>query len=384
MTRKIYLDNAATSWPKPPVVIEAMSNFLKAVGCNPGRGGYECSLEAGREILKTRETVAGFFGSDSPENVVFNQNVTQALNFALYGLLKKGDHVITSDLEHNAVWRPLKTMEKKGLISLSVYPFSRTDFSEDKFLNLLTPQTRVVVVNHASNITGQIIPVTRVGAVLKERNPFFVVDTAQTAGSIPIDAPEAGIDVTAFTGHKGLLGPPGTGGMLLSERAARNIKPIIQGGTGSISDSEFQPDFLPDKMESGTPNTPGIIGLRKGIEYIQEKGIEQVEARKKILARELIKGFARITGVKVIGVAGEENIPTVSITVEGQDPGILAHQLSEEGILVRSGLHCCPAGHRALHTFPGGTLRFSPGFFNTEEEIWSAVDILKRLVLENN
>ncbi len=384
MTRKIYLDNAATSWPKPAVVIEAMSHFLKEEGCNPGRGGYECSLEAGREILKTRETVAGFFGCYSPENVVFSQNVTQSLNFAFYGLLRKGDHVITSDLEHNAVWRPLKTMEKKGLISLSVYPFSRQDFAEDDFISLLTPQTRVVVLNHASNITGKIIPVPRVGAVLKERNPFFVVDTAQTAGSIPVDAQEAGIDITAFTGHKGLFGPPGTGGMLLSEKAARAINPIIQGGTGSISDSEFQPDFLPDKMESGTPNTPGIIGLRKGIEYILEKGLDRVGAKKKTLAGKLIKGFGQIPGVKVIGVSGEENVLTVSITVEGQDTGILAYQLGEEGILVRSGLHCCSAGHRALQTFPGGTLRFSPGFFNTEEEIRTAIATLERLVLENN
>ncbi len=384
MEKRIYLDNAATSWPKPNGVIEAMSYFLRDQGCNPGRGGYECSLEAGREVLQARETVCEFLGGSSLENVVFSHNVTQALNFALYGLLRKGDHVITSDLEHNAVWRPLKTMEKEGLITLSVYPFAQNGFVKDEFLKLFETRTKMVIINHASNITGQILPIEQIGAITAEKGVFFAVDTAQTAGSVPINAENTGIDITAFTGHKGLFGPPGTGGMVLSQKAAEEIRPIFQGGTGSISHLEYQPEFLPDKLESGTPNTPGLIGLRQGIEFILEKGISQVNSKKQSLVGLLARGLENLPGVKITGGYDEASVATLSITVQGRDPAILAYQLGEEGIMVRAGLHCCPAGHRALKTYPQGALRFSPGFFNTKDEIETVIQILGRLILENN
>jgi len=378
--KKVYLDNAATSWPKPKCVVEAMSNFLIRQGCNPGRAGYDCSIEAGRQILKTREKITKFFGGISPENVVFTQNITYALNFAFYGLIKKGDHIITSDLEHNAVWRPLKTMEKKGLISISVFPFSQKEFSPEEFSRLLKPETRFVVINHASNISGQVLPVKEIGAAIKDREIFFVVDTAQTAGSLSIDATEIGIDVMGFTGHKGLFGPPGVGGMVLSERVAEIIKPVFQGGTGSVSDSEFQPGFLPDKMESGTPNTPGIIGLREGIEFIEEEGLVSINKKTEKLKDLLQKGLEEIPGVKIVSGPGEDFVSTFSITMEGQDPGFLAYYLGEKGIMVRSGLHCCPAGHRALKTFPEGTLRFSPGYFNSQEEIQFTINTFEKIV----
>ncbi len=384
MTTRIYLDNAATSWPKPEGVILAMADFLREQGCSPGRGGYDCALQAGREVLRTRELLADFLGSSSPENVIFTYNATYALNFALQGLLKPGDHVITSDLEHNAVWRPLKTLEKNRGISISIFPFSQVPFREQEFNQLIKPRTRLIIINHSSNITGQILPVREIGSFLqKKEDILFVVDSAQTAGCVPLDLEEMGIDIIAYTGHKGLLGPPGTGGLLMSNRAAAAVNPLIQGGTGSSSDQEFQPDFLPDKMESGTLNMPGIVGLKAGIQYIKEKGLPALEEKRQNLVGFLRQGLMAIPEIQLLGSA-DNNTDSVSITCREQDPAFLAHELGRRGVMARGGLHCCPQGHQALNTFPQGSLRFSPGIFNTREEIEITLEILQRILKENN
>ncbi len=381
--RCVYLDNAATSRHKPNSVIEAVNNYLKNIGCSPGRGGYECSLKAGRIVLETRLAVAEFFNVPNPEQVIFTHNITHSLNYAIKGLLKKGDHVVTTSMEHNSVVRPLRSLEKRGIIGVDFISCDDTGMlNPEDVSRAIRDDTRMIVITHASNVAGTLMPVREVAQIAQKHNLFFVLDTAQTAGVYDIDFQELNLDVLAFTGHKSLMGPPGTGGFAISKRAAREMVPLIEGGTGSISDREYQPDFLPDRFESGTMNTPGLAGLKAGIDFIKEVGLNEIRGHELALAKKLIEGLEQIKGVRIYGPRNINlQTPTISITVEGFDTGELSFVLDNEyGIMTRSGLHCAPLAHRTIGSFPEGTLRFSIGYFNTEEEIDYTLECMERIV----
>ena len=378
----IYLDNAATSWPKPSRVKEAMVRFIEEIGANPGRSGHLLSIEAARVLYEAREALAGLFHVGDPLRIVFTLNATESLNLALKGLLKPGDHVITSSMEHNSVMRPLRTLEKKG-IELTVIACSghgRLDPLEVR--RNIRSNTRMVVLNHASNVTGTLLPIRNVGTIAREHNLLFLVDAAQTAGAVPIDFEEEGIDLLAFTGHKGLYGPQGTGGLVIGERV--NEKEMIslkQGGTGSRSEFEEQPDFLPDCFESGTPNGVGIAGLLAGVQFVQDKGIDSIHQREIVLMDRLVEGLKAIPEVTLYGAGNpDDRIATLSFNIAGLSPSEGAFRLEKEfGILSRPGLHCAPAAHRTLGTFPAGTIRFALSVFNREEEIETAIEAVSHV-----
>ncbi len=288
----IYLDNSATSWPKPPGVKEAMVKYLEDIGGNPGRSAHLRSIEAARTLYETREALAALFNVCDPLRIVFTLNATDALNLALKGLLQPGDHVITSSLEHNSVMRPLRDLERQG-IKLDIAPSSEGDFlSPDEIEKRIQSNTKMVVLNHASNVTGSLLPIREVGSMIRKRNLLFLVDAAQTAGAYPIDVAKDGIDLLAFTGHKSLYGPQGTGGLVIGERVnEKQMKPLRQGGTGSRSEFEEQPDFLPDRFESGTPNGIGVAGLLAGIQFLQGKGIALIRRYEMELMERLLAGL---------------------------------------------------------------------------------------------
>ncbi|MFN3763098.1 MAG: aminotransferase class V-fold PLP-dependent enzyme, partial [Anaerolineae bacterium] len=283
----IYLDNAATSWPKPPEVLTAMARFMTEVGANPGRSGHRLSVEAGRIVYAAREAVAQLFNAPDPLRVVFGMNATEGINLALRGLLRPGDHVVTSSMEHNSVMRPLRALEREG-VEVTVVPCSPEGMLDPQaVLAAIRPHTRLVVLNHASNVTGTILPVAEVGRALRQINgPLLVVDAAQSGGAVPIDMQADGIDLLAFTGHKSLYGPTGTGGLIIGERVPlEEFRPLIRGGTGSRSEREEQPDFLPDMCESGTPNAVGLAGLEAGVRWVLEQGVEAIRAHEVALAQ---------------------------------------------------------------------------------------------------
>lgn len=370
----IYLDHAASSWPKPPEVVEAVSRTLAEVGSNPGRSGHRLSLEAARIIFEARNALASLFHADDPLRIVLTRNATEALNIMICGLLKSGDHVIASGMEHNSVMRPLRAMEGRG-VRISVAACSRNGrLDPAEVVSLLRPETRAVILTHASNVTGTIQPVAEVGAIARDMGIICCVDAAQTAGAVPIDIAEMHIDLLAFTGHKSLYGPQGTGGLYIGPGLEEMIDPIMTGGTGSASELEIQPDFLPDKFESGTPNTPGISGLLAGVRFILETGLDAIRAKEQALSGLLRGGLASIPRVHVHGDPAR-TIPVVSFSVEGMSPSDVTQILDEEyGIMARPGLHCAPSAHRTIGTFPQGTVRFSLGWFNTEAEVQRALD----------
>jgi cysteine desulfurase/selenocysteine lyase len=381
----IYFDNAATSNPKPIAVIEAVKKYLESICASPGRGGYALGLETGRIILETREKIRHLFNGPREENVIFTPNVTYALNFALLGILKSGDHVITSSMEHNSVIRPLRFLEKNRNIELSIVKCNeKGELDLEDVIKEIRPSTKVIVLTHASNVSGTILPIENFPDIKNHTDAFIILDAAQTAGVIDIDFEKLGLDCLGFTGHKALYGPPGTGGLIISDKASKAIMPTIYGGTGSRSDVEYQPDFMPDKMEAGTPNTAGIVGLLAGLDFIQQKGIENIHKHDMKLCAMFIDGLNQIPNVKIYGPDKlERRVSTVSITVDGCDMGELAFRLDAEyGIMIRSGLHCSPLGHKTIGTFPKGTLRFSFGYFNTEEEVKYGMEAIKNLAQE--
>ncbi|NLV32822.1 MAG: aminotransferase class V-fold PLP-dependent enzyme [Acidobacteria bacterium] len=379
----IYLDHAATSWPKPPEVLRAMAAFLERAGGNPGRSGHRLSLEAGRIVYDAREAVASLFGAPDPLRVLFTLNATQALNLALSGLLGPGDHVVATGMEHNAVMRPLRHLESGG-VRLTVVPCSR-DGSLDpgRMAAAIGPSTRLVVMTHASNVTGTILPVSDVARAAHARGALLLVDAAQTAGVLPIDMQLTGIDLLAFTGHKGLQGPPGTGGLILGEGVpASRMAPLVRGGTGSRSEHEIQPEDFPDKFESGTLNGPGIAGLGAGIRWVLDRGIDALRARELELARALAEGIRNIAGVAVYGPENpEERTSIVSFTAAGRRPSEIGLRLDDEfGILCRVGLHCAPAAHRTIGTFPEGTVRLALGAATGMAEVEAAVAAVRKVL----
>ena len=376
----IYFDNAATSWPKPPGVAEAMAHFMNHVGANPGRSGHRLSLEAGRVVYEAREAVAEIFNVSDPLRVVFGANVTEALNLALRGFLRAGDHVVTSSMEHNSVMRPLRAMaagQGDGAIDLALVPCSPEGFLDAANLEAaVRPETAMIVLNHASNVCGSLLPVREAGDIARQHGCLLLVDAAQTAGAYPIDMEADQIDLLAFTGHKALGGPMGTGGLVIGERVDLDrLLPLKRGGTGSRSEREEQPNFLPDMCESGTPNTIGLAGLAAGVRWVLEQGVDAIRQHEMHSAQQLIDGLREIPGVRVYGgLDAARQTATVSFTVAGLDLSDVGLCLDDEyDIMCRVGLHCAPAAHKTLGTFPTGTVRFGLSAFNTLDEVATAV-----------
>lgn len=372
----IYLDNAATSWPKPPEVARAMSDFLERSGGNPGRSGHSLSIEAGRTVYGVREQAAALFGAPDPMNVIFTLNGTHAANIALQGLLHPGDRVVTTGMEHNAVMRPLRALEQAG-IQVIVVP-CREDGSLDvnRLDEAVDAGTRLVVMLHASNVVGTIMPVAEAAAVAHRAGALFLLDAAQSAGAVPLDMRALGVDLLAFTGHKSLLGPPGTGGLVIGAGVdVDELEPLYRGGTGSRSEYEFQPEDLPDKYESGTPNGTGIAGLGAALTWIQERGIESIRVHERALTQALIDGLAALPGITVLGTRDSRLCTAVvSLTCDGMPVSEVGLRLDEEhGVLSRVGLHCAPAAHRTIGTYPTGTVRLAPGPFTTMDDVEATV-----------
>lgn len=371
----IYLDNAATSWPKPPVMMEGMIDFNTRVGSNPGRSGHSMSIEAGRILFEARDALSRLFSIPDPMNVVLTPGITHSLNMVIHGLLKPGDHVITSSMEHNSVMRPLRELEMHG-VELTVIGCGGSGIIDpDHVADSIRPDTSLIILTHASNVTGSIQPVTDVGRIAREHGVLFCVDSAQTAGGLPVDVEAMNIDLLCFSGHKSLLGPMGTGGLYIRRGVEKRIDPIMQGGTGSRSEYELQPVFMPDRYESGTLNVLGIAGLLRSVEFIMGQGVERIREKEKWLAGRLVSGLREINGVTIYGPQSPDlRAQAVSFNIDGVSPSEAALYLDEEhGIMSRPGLHCAPSAHKTIGTFPGGTNRLSPGYFSTEDEIDAAV-----------
>jgi cysteine desulfurase family protein len=379
----IYLDNAATSWPKAPGVSAAMVRFLEEVGANPGRSGHRLSIEAGRIVDDAREALAQLFRAPDPLRVIFTANATEALNLALQGLLRPGDHVVTSSVEHNSVMRPLRALESTG-VALTVVPCAPDGTLDPARLEAaIGPTTRLIGITHASNVVGTLLPVAEAGRIARRRDLLLLVDAAADAGAFPIDVVEEQIDLLAFTGHKSLYGPMGTGGLVIGDRVdPARLRPLKWGGTGSRSDREEQPAFLPDCYESGTLNAVGLAGLAASVRWLLERGVEAIRERQVELVQHLIDGLSSIEGVTVHGTCDARlQVAPVSFTLRGISPSDAALRLDEEhGVLCRVGLHCAPAAHRTIGTFPAGTIRFAAGTFNTEAEIDAAIAAVAALV----
>ncbi len=379
----IYLDHAATSWPKPAGVIKAMADFLEFSGGNPGRSGHRLSIAAGRVVYQVRETVAEFFHAPDPLRVIFTLNATHAINLALHGFLKPGSRVVTGSVEHNAVMRPLRELEKRGVL-VEVVPCAPDGLLDTAaFGRAVQKGVDLAVINHASNVVGSIAPVTEISACVRAAGGLLLVDAAQTSGVLTIDMQQMGIDLLAFSGHKGLHGPPGTGALILGERVdPGRIAPLLQGGTGSRSEFEIQPDFLPDKFECGTPNGVGIAGLGAGIAWVIERGVETIRGHELELTGLILAGLESIPGIQVYGPRDlSRRTGVVSFTAADLSLSDLGLRLDEEaGVLCRIGLHCAPAAHRTIGTFPEGTVRFSTGPLTTRAEIDQAIRAVERIV----
>jgi len=381
----LYLDNAATSWPKPPGVAQSMCHFLDDVGANPGRSGHRMSIQAARIVYAAREAIAALFGAPDPLKVIFGLNITDSLNLALHGLLKPGDHVITSSMEHNAVMRPLNDLQSQGITYTRLACQADGTLEPGLVEKAIQPNTRLVVLNQASNVCGTLLPVREVGQIARHKNLLFLVDTAQSAGAMPVDMETDQIDLLAFTGHKSLYGPMGTGGLVIGERVdPSTLSTIRQGGTGSRSEREVQPEFCPDRFESGTPNAVGLAGLLAALEWLQERGVASIQAHKQKLCAALLEGLLNIPGVTVYGPHdAARQTATIGFNLQGIEPSTVGLRLDEEyNILCRVGLHCAPAAHHTLGTFPDGCVRFGLGAFNTLDDAQQAVAAVHQLAGE--
>ncbi len=380
----LYLDNAATSFPKPDTVIAAMIAYQQNIGANPGRSGHGRSIEAGRIVFETREALARLFHIEDPLRIALTKNATESLNVVLQGGLRPGDSVITSGMEHNSVMRPLRFLEGRG-VELSVVPCSpRGELEPDDVRKALRKNTRMVVLAHASNVTGTILPVEAVGALLRDRpEVLFCVDAAQTAGALPIDVEKMNIDLLAFTGHKSLFGPQGTGGLYIREGLENKISPLMMGGTGSRSEFEQQPEFMPDRYESGTPNTIGIAGLGAGVSFVLEQTVGTVRNQEERLISRFLSGLRDLRDDVIVYGPQDASRQTavVSFNIKDVSASDAASYFEDnQGILCRPGLHCAPSAHRTIGTFPRGTIRFSFGFFNTQQDVDDACTALRELV----
>lgn len=382
MEEKIYFDNGSTSWPKAPGVQDAVLELLKNGAFNINRGNYAGAYEVESVVLETRDQLVQLFHGTDSRNVIFTPGITYSLNYFIKGFLKTGDHVLVSGLEHNAVMRPLEQMKLAG-VDYDIVPVDEEgNLDPEDLRERIRINTKAVIMTHASNVCGTVVPIREIGSICKEYGLFFAVDTAQSAGTLPVDMQECQIDFLAFTAHKGLLGPQGIGGFLISERLDKKMEPYIAGGTGSQSDSLLMPDYLPDKYESGTMNLPGIIGLHASLDYIREQGLKAIHDKKMELTEYLLNEVKRIPQVRIVGRKDvQDRVAVVSLDFLTIDNAVAAFELEQEcGVMTRVGLHCAPAAHQSLHTFPQGTVRFAFSASNTFSEIDRCVEgILKIL-----
>lgn len=391
--KKIYLDQASTSFPKPRQVPDAMYRYMTEIGTNINRGGYEDAYSAEDMVLETRERLCELFHFSQCENVIFTGNITASLNVILKGFLKPGDHVLVSSMEHNAVMRPIRQLEQTGVSFDRIPCTEEGELIFSRMEELLRPETRAVVMLHASNVCGTVMPVAQVGEFCREHGLKFILDTAQTAGILPLNMEQMKIDVLAFTGHKGLLGPQGIGGFLCTDEMAHAMEPLLSGGTGSISHTEEIPGFMPDRFEPGTLNLPGIAGLHAALDYLQKTGISNIYEKEMALTEAFLGRLLELEslhqkdGVPLLRIAGKKNldnrVAVVSIQPLKKDPAQIAFELdSRYGIMTRVGLHCAPGAHKTLGTYPTGTIRFAFGHTNTMEEVDAAADALTELLTE--
>jgi len=375
----IYMDNAATSWPKPESVYTAVLNCMKKHGANPGRSGHKMAVEAGSILLYTREMLCQLFSIDNPFQMIFTMNTTESLNLAIKGCTQPGDHIITTSMEHNSVARPLKELEKINISTTYVRADSQGKIDPTDIRKAIRVNTRLIVTTHASNVTGTLVPVQEIGKIAREHGILYLVDAAQTAGIIPINLSTLPVDMMAMPGHKGLLGPQGTGVLYLAPHV--RLKQLKEGGTGSQSESLVQPEFLPDRYESGTSNTPGIAGLGAGINYIIKKGQNTLLARVRRIEKFFLDALLNIPGIKVYGPTNmKDRTGAISINIKDFDSAYIANLLDEKyNIAVRGAIHCSPLAHKTIGTLKQGTVRFSPGIFNTLDEAKECIKALEQL-----
>lgn len=373
----IYLDNAATSFPKPAETVRHLNDFVTNIGGNPGRSGHTLSLEAARVIFETRERLTAFIGMTDSERLIFTQNGTESLNMALLGLLRKGDHVVTTSMEHNSVMRPLEFLSHERGISYTAVPCSTEGFLDATDLrSALTENTAAVVINHGSNVTGTVQSLDGIKDAIG--NALLVVDACQTIGSIPVDMEAVKADILCFSGHKSLFSVQGVGALYV--RSGIELTPLKFGGTGSKSESIEHPAFLPDRYECGTPNTPGIASLLGGLTFIEKHGLGAIVDKKQRLRRLLVDGLRSLPDVVVYGHLdrGEGSyLATVAFNIEGKLPSEVGYELNRRSIYVRVGLHCAPVAHKTIGTFPEGSLRASPGYFTSEDDIGMFVEAVR-------
>jgi len=377
----IYFDNSATSFPKAPGLGKAIGEHIDNNGFNICRGSYEKSYQLQSTIIETKEQMCSMFGFDLPQNVIFCSGATFGLNLIIKGILETGDHIITSSMEHNSVARPVTAMKNKGII-WDIAKCRRDGSLDPSAVEaLICKNTKLVLLTHASNVSGSIMPIDDIGRLCKKHGVFFALDAAQTAGSEIIHMNNNNIDALVLPGHKGLLGPQGIGAVLLSERLASELGTVIEGGTGSISDNFEMPSFMPDKFETGTLNIPGIIGLAHSLKYIKNLGISEINAKKRTLTEKFLSGILDIPHVSLSGIRGMDmRCSVISLNFKNIDNSNAAYLLEKDhGIITRCGLHCSPMSHKTLGTYPLGTVRFSIGFFNTEKEVDTAISAINKI-----
>lgn len=382
--KTVYLDNGATSFPKPACVAESINNYICNVGATINRSVYKRASDAGMVTYSLRERLCRLFDFEDPRHVVLTAGNTMALNMIIKGYLKPGDHVIVSSMEHNAVMRPLVQLGSTG-ISFDRIPSDEDGIADiSRLPGMFKVNTKLVIVSHASNVGGGIQDIEAIGKICKEKSVPFVVDGAQSAGHYPLDFKSAGLSALTVPAHKGLLGPQGIGAMLMTPGFAAKVDPLITGGTGSASDSEVQPDYMPDRFESGTSNMPGIYGFEASTRFIEETGIDAIRSHEIGLTKRFLAGLDEIPGLRIVGPKDpEKRVGVVSIDCLDEDNAEVSYALETQfGILTRCGLHCAPSAHKTLGTFPQGVIRFSLSWFNSEEDVDAAVDALKVILAE--
>ena len=380
----IYLDNAATTFPKPRQVYEAVLDCMENYGANPGRAGHKLAMRAGREIYECRENIAKLLNVSNPMSIVFTHNATDSLNLAIKGVVKSGDHIITTSIEHNSAIRPIKALEKNGVENTIVKCDKYGHLDPNVIKKAIKPNTKLIVTTHASNVCGTIVDIESVGNIAKENNVLYLVDASQTLGVYDIDVQKINVDMIAAPGHKCLLGPQGTGMLYIRDGLEVNI--LKEGGTGSNSEDLFQPNMMPDRYESGTHNTPGIAGLNAGVKFILETGIDKIRKHEEELCEYMLTKLTEVPNIKIYGpLDSKKRAAVISINIGDIDSGEITFILDDMyEIATRSGIHCSPLAHKTLGTLRQGTVRFSLGYFNTKEDIDKAVEALKHIEKEIN
>ncbi len=375
----IYFDSAATTWPKPTEVWQAMENCIRFTGANPGRSGHQMAIKAGKLVDEARELLATLFNITNPDRIIFTLNATEALNLGIKGLLKPGDHVITSSMEHNSVTRPLYVLQSKGIEVTKVSCARDGGIKVEDIEKAVRPNTTAIVITHASNVTGTLMPIAEIGRLAKKKGLYFIVDAAQTAGVFNINVSFMNIHLLAFPGHKGLYGPTGTGGLYIAE--GLELTPLKEGGTGSMSEVPGQPNLMPERYESGTLNSVGIAGLAAGLKFLRSEGTEKVRQHEMELTQRFLKGAGKIKGLTLYGPAEiHERAPVVSFSLAGKATGMVGTVLDKQyNIACRAGLHCAPDAHSTLGTFDQKLVRFSFSYFNKEEEVDYAIGTLAEI-----